>query len=611
MTGELTYRTVSRVVFPVDDRPATRALYIDGGMPPGARITGRRTLELDAGTTLSLGSYFNAFPAAYWQRDTDVDEVRLSIRAEGAGTARVWRSDGAALAVPVATAELGAGDVQIDIPLEGFGDGGALWLDLEADVGGLRLQAAQWEIADEGRAGSATVGMTTFNRAEDCLAQLRQLADEPDLAGVVRRIVVVDQGEDLVAQRPGFSEVADRLGDRLTMLRQRNIGGSGGFSRAMSEALAAGEDDYVILLDDDAISEPESLLRAVRFADAARNPVIVGGGMIHLDDPGVLYTQAEHWNASIGWVDLTRTDAYDHDFSRSPFRQSPYFHTLQRADFNGWWMCLIPVTLLRSHGLSWPLFVKGDDVEFGRRAAEAGVATLSIPGIAVWHLGWGGKAPTRSWEAYFLHRNRLIGELLHAPRRRPVRIVAHSFLGDVKPLLSLQYSAVRLRALAVEDILDGPDALVPRLDTRLSAVRELRSVYPDAAVVDPGGSAADDGPALHGGALALAATFLRHLLVRATSESRQRPQAHLSATAAQWPAFRRIDSALVDTADGSATNWFRRSRSETRRALRRSVRLHLALLLRWPRLARTYRSAAHRMTSDAAWRRVFDGGDQR
>lgn len=591
------YQLVARVVFPLDNRAETVPLYIDAGA--GARIVGRSAVTLEAGVTASFGTYFNSFPAAYWERESSVDTVRLTVHTSGTGQLLVRRSDAAAHAMTVNTVELVGATVELDLPVRGFEDGGVYWFELVAGDGGLCLESADWRTTGAA-AGTATVGMTTFNRPVDCLAQLRQLAGEDALEAIVRRIVVVDQGDDSVSDQPGFAEVAARLGDRLHLVRQRNLGGSGGFSRAMAEALDADADDYVVLLDDDAISEPESLLRAVRFADAARSRILIGGGMLHLDNPGVLYTQSEQWDERVGWVRLNRPGAYDHDFSEVPFTRAPYFHALQRADFAGWWMCLIPITLLRERGLAWPLFIKGDDVEFGRRAAAAGVATVSVPGIAVWHLGWGGKAPTRSWEAYFLHRNRLIGELLHAPSPRPWRIVAHSFLGDVKPLLGLQYSGVRLRALAIEDLFDGPGALADRLDTRLAEVRALRARFPDAITVDPRDAVrARRSP---GGAGALALALVRHLLLPVRRDG---SPVRLSAVDADWTAFVQRDSAYVDTADGSATTLHRRSRRATWRALGRSSRLHTRLLLSWPRLRREYRAAAMLVTSRGSWERTF------
>ena len=603
-----TWTVVLRAVLPTTDIDAVLPLYIDGDAS-AATLHGRHSIAVTDGM-VSLGSYFNAFPAATWQAETDVDVVRLRVHAAGRGSLVIQRSNADARATEVARREIDSDSVvALDLPLHGFDRGGAYWFDLVAHDGELRLLDADWSIDRPIRA-TATVAITTFNRPRECLAQLRALALDQGVRDVIDRIILVDQGSDTVQSQPEFPEVAEVLGDRLSVIRQPNMGGSGGFARGMFESLQAAQSDGVLLLDDDAIIEPEAIVRAIRFAGAARSPLIVGGGMIHLDDRSRLYAQSEQWDRRIGWFRLDRPGAYNHDFAATPFRQAPFFHRTHRSDFNGWWMCLIPASVLRAGGLALPLFLKGDDVEFGLRAGARGVRTVSPTGIALWHLGWGGKAPTRTWEGYFLHRNRLITELLHATASRPTTVILHSFLGDMKPLLTLQYSAVRLRAQAVADVLAGPERLPGWLARRAPQVRALWQSYPDAAPVT-GMTAPLATPhpdrGRFGAAMTAAAQFLRHLLTPVGRSATERPSIHVTADALDWSTFARVDSALVDSSDRRTVTWYRRDRRESSRAFWRSVRLHVRLWARWPRLARRFRAHAPYLASPEAWARVFEG----
>ena len=77
-----------------------------------------------------------------------------------------------------------------------------------------------------------------------------------------------------------------------------------------------------------------------------------------------------------------------HDFSVANLRQTAWLHRRVDVDYNGWWMCLIPTKVIKEIGLSLPLFIKWDDAEYGLRAREAGFATVSLPGAAVWHVSW-------------------------------------------------------------------------------------------------------------------------------------------------------------------------------------------------------------------------------
>lgn len=165
-----------------------------------------------------------------------------------------------------------------------------------------------------------------------------------------------------------FAGYGTELDQQLTYIRQANLGGSGGFSRGMFETLKAATSSYTMLLDDDAISEPESIIRAVQFADYCRKPTIVGGGMFHLDNRTVLYAQGEIVNRNNMRALPAVGQRYNQDYAQFPLRDQPHLHRRFDSDFNGWWMCLIPTQIMREIGLSLPVFIKYDDIEFGLRA---------------------------------------------------------------------------------------------------------------------------------------------------------------------------------------------------------------------------------------------------
>ena len=78
-------------------------------------------------------------------------------------------------------------------------------------------------------------------------------------------------------------------------------------------------------------------------------------------------------------------------------------------------MELIPVSVIREIGLSLPIFIKWDDLEYGLRAQTIGVDTVTLPGAGLWHISWGDKDDSRDWQAYFHERNRILTALLHPP----------------------------------------------------------------------------------------------------------------------------------------------------------------------------------------------------
>ncbi|MGZ4635399.1 glycosyltransferase [Oryzihumus sp.] len=640
--GAADLRVVARVVLPTEGDLDVLPLYVDGEHVPVPvetehgttvlaptsstqqpdQVLGRYSYRVGPGERTSFATYFNAFPAAYWRRWTVVETVTLRVRAHGTGTLLVYRSSARGAVARVSSRQLdGSAEHLIELPLKAFGDGGWYWFDLVAGQEELRLEEAQWLVPEAGRpASTVTVGITTFNRPSYCTALLGQLGEAAELRDVVDEVLVIDQGTQNVRDDEGFAGAHAALGDRLRIVEQANLGGSGGFSRAMIETLDGGRSDHVLLLDDDVVCEPEGIARAVAFADFARRPTIVGGHMFSMHERSVLHAFAEvvlPWQ--FRWAPAPPTE-HDHDLSRANLRSTPWLHRRVDVDYNGWWMCLIPTAVLREVGLSLPLFIKWDDAEYGLRAAAHGFPTVSLPGAAVWHVPWTDKDDSVDWQAYFHARNRFVAALLHSQFEHGGRMVRESLAIQLKHLMAMQYSAARLRQQALLDVLAGPEHLHEQLPTKLGAVRALRSAFPDAVVKpDPEEFAPVHSPRPRkrdvvtrkpGSTLATMATAaagLARQLKPVPAAAQDHPERVVPAVDAGWWTLSRLDSALVSTTDGTGVSWHRRDRAATRTAVREALATHQRLLREWPALARRYQAALAELAGEDAWRKTLEG----
>jgi galactofuranosylgalactofuranosylrhamnosyl-N-acetylglucosaminyl-diphospho-decaprenol beta-1,5/1,6-galactofuranosyltransferase len=376
------------------------------------------------------------------------------------------------------------------------------------------------------------------------------------------------------------------------------------------------------MFDDDIKVEPESILRAATFSDLARHPMIVGGHMFSLFDRTVLHAYAETVVQGTWWWEHAPNTKARHDFGRRNLRNTPWLHRRADADYNGWWMCLIPTQVIREVGLALPVFIKWDDLEYSVRAREHGYPTVSMPGVATWHVTWQDKTDALDWQAYYHLRNRIISALLHSPRKRGGRLLAESAERQLQGLVSMQYSTVALRLLALEDVLAGPDHLHRELATKRQELQDYRSGYNDAQMEPdlesfpparrraPDNLKASTTPTNKINLMTKAAVSTARQFRAPRPGASERPQMALPFQDAGWWVLAKLDSALVSAADGATAAWYRRDRRLFRTLSRRNVALHARLAREWPRLAEEYRASLDTITSPAAWRESFRSGGE-
>ena len=306
------------------------------------------------------------------------------------------------------------------------------------------------------------------------------------------------------------------------------------------------------------------------------------------------------------------------NFATNPLRATRWLHRRIDVDYNGWWMCLIPTSLIHEIGLALPIFIKWDDADFGLRAQEAGTPTVTLPGAAVWHVPWTDKDDTIDWQAYYHARNRLMTAIMYSPLEHGGYMLRTAMASDLKHLVSMQYYTGAGRIQALEDVLGGPQRLHSLLPTRLPEIRAMAKEYPDAQMrkevdafpdlrhgkpVKPRKKDTPDTGALLAlkGALAVGRAFA----ARDTDEARRHPQVRIAHKDNRWYRLAKYDSAIVTTADGTAASWYQRDPRKMRHLASRSATLSAQVFNQWKQLRDAYRDARDEITSIEAWERTF------
>jgi len=619
---------LSRIILPRPGEPLdVRKLYIEESDTNARRAhpPTRTSLEIGTESEVSFATYFNAFPASYWRRWSILESVVLRVELTGSARIDVYRSKATGARITVGGTEaVSSGPdspsvTEFEIDLDPFEDGGWVWFDITTDSK-VTVHSAGWyaPIPAPGRADVA-IGIPTFNRPSDAVSALAALTSDPLVDEVISAVIVTDQGTSKAKDNPGFAEAAAALGNRLTIHDQPNLGGSGGYSRVMYEALKNTPCEQILFMDDDIRIEPDSILRALAFNRFAKVPTLVGGQMLNLQEPSHLHVMGEMvGQADFMWTNAVNTE-YDHNFAKYPLAaeeeyRSKLLHRRVDVDFNGWWMCMIPRAVAEELGQPLPLFIKWDDCEYGLRAGEHGYPTVTLPGAAIWHMAWSDKDDAIDWQAYFHLRNRLVVAALHWDGNITGLVASH-LKATLKHLLCLEYSTVAIQNKAMDDFLAGPDHIFSILESALPEVRKMRTEFPDAVVLPSATSLPTPSDKrwrkkvqIPVSPLSIAVRLSRgvlHQLKAHDPEHHVRPQINVATQDARWFSLSRVDGVTVTTADGRGVVYRQRDRAKMFDLLRESLKRQALLLRKFNRMRRVYRSALPTLTSTQKWETVL------
>ena len=577
----------------------------------------RDSIALEPSARVTCNTYFGRFPASYWQRWTTVRDVRVELVVTGSGAVSVRASDFAGEPRTIAGREIDGAEraaVAFDVKLDKFLDGGALWADLSTEAGQrLTVEQVRWTVEPPEKIRPTAVTICTMNRADDCLGNLRALADDIASLDTLDAIYVADQGTDRVDSRDGFAQVKADLGEKLHYITQPNLGGAGGFTRGLYEVAGHTETEHanVLFMDDDVLLEPDLIIRMTAFSNRAANPIIVGGQMLNLLHPHQLHVGAEYARLnslepgvpvenSLSTADLLGVD----EETGKPNRQE------RRVDagYNGWWSCLIPYEVVEKTGYPMPFFFQWDDAEYSYRAREHGFPTVTLPGAGVWHADFHWK-DWDEWHRYFNLRNSIITAALHSEFNLTVlcRVLMAQL---VRYLLGMQYGLTHTLIKAVEDFLAGPEILHDGGVAAMKEIREIRARYPETKRYDPtevpGIASNDIGIINSPGRPALQRlVLLKRVVDRLRGRSRFGLGA-IPADEANWWHVALFETAVVTDANQEGVRVRRYDRDRMLELGKRGLQVINRLRKEGKAVQAQYKRALPDLTSRENWKRLYE-----
>lgn len=568
--------------------PRLQDLYLRSDRP--LRPTDAGTL-LPAGATARADTYFSAFSLYFWAGKTDLDSARLTLEiASGRGEIALVHVDAAGthpLGAPMAFDA--AGPLVLDLPfsVKALKDGLVFWTvtaDSDVVIGTARYVTREAPVRDVRLA----LVVTTFRREAAATETMARFA-RSGLVGRGHELLVVDNGASLEAEPP----------EGVRLIRNRNLGGAGGFSRGLMEMRAEGKATHVLFMDDDASTHMECIDKAIALlAFATSERLAVCGTMFLEEVPWRQLDAGAQVKPGFGLAALKT--------HRDMRRRANLLANEDDAEahYGGWWF--FAFKLDQAKELAFPFFVRGDDVLFGLRHD---FDVIAPSGVASWQPSFESKVSPST--EYLAHRSEFMVGLLRLDDEtaRLGPLIRRAFRLALGEAGGFRYEIAEARCRAMEDVLLGPGFFRdnPSAIARLTALKaELGAEYPRPLPRESLPQALPYSRARE--------PKWRRLLRRYTLDGHLLP-----------PPLARRDRLLhglgLDRGAGlfARTVTFYSPQTGTGFVTRRSLWRYLGLRLRLARIAWTvrrhgeqvaqdYRDALPQLTSDAYWRKALDLG---
>lgn len=404
------------------------------------------------GAVADFGTYYNMFNSGKWHSYCALETLHLQL--EGAGQfelsifhARPNRSH-ERVRTDVVTLTQGTPLIVDATPHSGLENAGTLYFMLTALTSG-HLDHAHWQTTQEAlRTPTLMLSVTTFRREEAVARTVARFNDFADHSPIAEHLhlTVVDNGQS--ADIPPS--------ERVTLIPNANLGGSGGFARGLLAARTRGA-SHCLFMDDDASVHMEAIERTWTFLAYAADPDTAIAGAVanaqhrwKLWENGALFDHVcrpAHMGTDLR--NLHKVLEMEFDSTR------PQPHNF----YGGWWYFAFPVD--RVQHMPFPFFLRGDDVSF---SLVHDFKILTLPGVMSFQEEDFSVKET-PLTVYLDLRSHMAHHLslpaMEIGRLGMMKIIARFYF---RSLLFCHYDTLQAIGLALHDVLAGPEYFATHAD---------------------------------------------------------------------------------------------------------------------------------------------------
>ena len=418
---------------------------------------------------LDFDGYFNLFYIEKRKKYCSLGGLKLVIRLKGASEIRLMHNRELLRQIPL-DEQAAECEYEFEFPYQDTQEG-VFWFSLRAKSPEHIAVSGYYEgMSAEYRPVSIAAVICTYKREHYVYRNLqcfKRVLNQKKLE-ISRnlRLFLVDNGQTL-QENADVMELTAECGGRVQIIPNRNAGGAGGFTRGMIEALRRKEREgltHVLLMDDDALFEPDLFVRLYGFLSILKEPykdLTVGGNLMREDFPYLQHAGGEMFRDFKIHNEQVLMDLRSYENCVQEFMCSP---EVPRNIYSGWWCCCFSLNTVRENNLPIPFFLHFDDIEYCLRNNRQGIVFLN--GIGVWHKGfeWNFAGANR----YYDVRNSLITAAIHQPDLSPFAVKKWVWRNMVTPFLEFRYGESDLAYRGFLDFCKGPEWLLVRNPDRLN-----------------------------------------------------------------------------------------------------------------------------------------------
>ncbi len=400
------------------------------------------------GGMVSFNSYFNSFYENFYAKYTNLDSLYYWLRLSGDFEISIYRevygSDNRQLIYQEKFDNCQATDlIPVKLP---DSNNGRIYLELlclsDRGVFNEGLIITEQQPTQE---VSLAIISCTYKKEGYIKKTVNTIVGDQLLQTKSWKIFVVDNGQTLTA--------SDFPAERVQFISSRNVGGSGGFTRGLIEALQ-GSYTHFLFMDDDIELESESIYRLFALYEYGKSDFAVAGSMLDLakkqimHEAGLLYGKAGN-SDKFKPFSIIRLK---HNLNLQNANNLNLLLLDEDVDCGGFYFFAFSRKVVEQIGLPIPIFVKMDDLEFSLRIKHLGTKLVAFPSISVWHETFFNKASL--WD-YYYYRNDLIAHAIHKPLRY-INAIIYFTKHLIFSLLLFDYNHAEMLIKAFEDCVKGP-----------------------------------------------------------------------------------------------------------------------------------------------------------